>query len=103
MSLVQRTRSRACLLWFPVVLAVKEFDLFYRPFLPGGWCIVFTIIGEINVGKVLNSLDSGSEMICWPCRDVFPAIFVTLRPAILVFSLQDFNFEDPSIAEKAVA
>ena len=31
--------------------------------------------------------------------NVFPAINVTLGPAILVLSLQDFNFQDPSLAE----
>ena len=35
--------------------------------------------------------------------NVFPAINVTLGPAILVLSLQDFNFQDPSLAESVVA
>ena len=35
--------------------------------------------------------------------NVFPAINVTLGPAILVLSLHDFNFQDPSLADNAVA
>ena len=35
--------------------------------------------------------------------NVFPAIDVTLGPVILVLSLQDFNFQDPSLAEIVVA
>ena len=35
--------------------------------------------------------------------NLFPAVNVTLGPAILVFPLQDFNFQDPSLAERVVA
>ena len=35
--------------------------------------------------------------------NVFPAINVMLGPAILVLSLQDFNFQDSSLAERVVA
>ena len=33
---VQRTRGQVCLLWFPVMFAFVEFDLFSSFFLPGG-------------------------------------------------------------------
>ena len=35
--------------------------------------------------------------------NVFPAINVMLGPAILVLFLQNFNFQDPSLAESVVA
>ena len=44
---MQRTGGQARLLWFPVVFSLVYFDLFKRPFLPGGWCVVFAFIGML--------------------------------------------------------
>ena len=54
----------------------------------------------LNFSKFSIILDRiGSDLLA---VNVFPAINITLGPAILVLSLQDFNFQDPSLAERVV-
>ena len=56
----------------------------------------------LNFSNFLSKISDriGSDLLA---VNVFPAINVTLGPAILVLSLQNFNFQDPSLAERVVA
>ena len=42
---MQWTGGQVCLLWFPMMFSLVYFDFFKPLILPGGWCVVFTVIG----------------------------------------------------------
>ena len=81
-----------------MAFALVEVFSSFRPFFPGGRCVVFTIMAcWFYVGKVLTSLAflseiMGSDMIFNMLAMIVFPLFVILGPVILVFVITGFYF-----------
>ena len=91
------TDKRLSPLWFPVVFATARNLTSFRPFLPRD-CLLFSLLLAFcmgsYVGKIKTSLAFRSEMTGFEMIpdmlvvNVFPAVFVTLVPAVFSYSFR---------------